>query len=68
MRKVHVKVLLDMFVYANDDADIGKPFNDGNLSFHVEGIGKKCLPLYPSDFGFDILDLTIESMEVTDSR
>ena len=69
MRKVHLKVVLDVLIYADDDVEITTPFTDGKLDFAIEGERLNGPNRYfPSDFGLDIIDIKTESMEVTDSR
>lgn len=55
MRKVHYKVVLDVFATVNDDIDT------------VEEI--ESMQFWPDHCdGIDIQDVTVESVEVSDSR
>lgn len=57
MRKVHVKVMLDVLVHADEDVDIGWTMA-GNSSATFELNSDK----------IDVVDTTIESFDVIDSR
>ena len=68
MRKVHLKVTLDVLVHADEDAKVIDAFNN-HLEFVVRGgIGDRGSQLYPDDYGLDIIDIHIDGLEVTDSR
>ena len=56
MRKVHCRIVLDVFVYADDDADVEDYLADcDNISINDTD-------------NMDIQNIYIESIEVTDSR
>lgn len=60
MRKVHVTVTLDVFVVADDDADITQRLSDS--SFIVDPDNNAC------DETMEIQDVTVLTVGVTDSR
>lgn len=60
MRKVHVKVTLDVFVVADDDADITQRLSD--TKFIVDPDNDAC------DEQIEIQDITVLTVGVTDSR
>lgn len=64
MRKVHYKIVLDVFVYEDEDANVGDTLTEAFF-----------WPKDPNEFNenvsdatFDIQDVIVESVEVTDSR
>lgn len=61
MRKVHYKVVLDIFTFENDDANGVEILEDARFWPEFD-------PLAEVDFDLDVQDVTIESIEVTDSR
>lgn len=58
MRKVHYKVTLDILVHENVGADVQDAIVGGDFVPEVDGDGDD----------FDIMDVSIESVKVTDSR
>ena len=56
MRKVHLKVVLDVFVKAADDLDV------------VEAVQEAIIRVNPETTKMDVEDVTVEGVEVTDSR
>ena len=60
MRKTHFKVTLDVFVYSDEDVNVGNLLEESG--FLVDPDNNKL------DGVADILDITIEDMEITDSR
>lgn len=58
MRKVHYKVTLDILVHENAGADVQDAIVGGDFVPEVDGDGDD----------FDIMDVSIESVKVTDSR
>lgn len=58
MRKVHYKVVLDVFVHENEDSDVKDALLGADFDPEVDGDG---------DF-FDIMDVSVETVKVTDSR
>lgn len=58
MRKVHYKVILDVFVYEDENADVNDALLGADFDPEVKGDGDK----------FDITDVSVESVEVADSR
>ena len=56
MRKVHVKMTLDLLVYADDNADIVNRLSEADIQIESD------------DETVDIQDINILNVEVTDSR
>jgi len=56
MRKVHVKVIVDLFIKAEDNVDISEMLDEMNWNFAS------------ATKGADIEDQIIDDYEVTDSR
>ena len=59
MRKVHLKVVLDVFVNAEDDVDSQSYIEDVLRNMDLDA---------NSTEDIDIVDWTVEKVEVTDSR
>ena len=58
MRKVHVKMVLDVFVEADDDANIVDRLTESQLQFTDNAL----------DEVGDILSIDIKEVSITDSR
>lgn len=58
MRKVHYKVILDVFVNEDEDVDVQDAILCSDFDPSIEGDGD----------GFDVVDISVESVEVKDSR
>lgn len=58
MRKVHYKVILDILVHENETADVQDAILGSDFDPLVDGDGDE----------FDIMDVSIDSVEVKDSR
>lgn len=58
MRKVHYRVVLDIFVHENEDADVNNALLGAGFQPEVDGDGDL----------FDIIDVNIETVKVIDSR
>ncbi len=58
MRKVHYKVVLDILVHENEGVDVQDSLLGANFEPEVDGEGDV----------FDIIDISVETVEVTDSR
>lgn len=56
MRKVHYKVILDVFVIENDNIEVVELLEDADYDINAE------------EDGFDIHDVSVESVEAIDSR
>lgn len=57
MRKVHYKVVLDVFVHENKGADVNDALLCADFQPELDGDGDE----------FDVMDVSIESVEVDDS-
>lgn len=60
MRKTHYKVVLDVFVYEDDLADMCSKLGESGFIIDPEQDA--------TDTTGDIIDITTEEVEVTDSR
>lgn len=60
MRKTHYRVVLDVFVYEDDLADICSKLGESGFIIDPDQD-------YTSEVG-DIIDISVEEVEVTDSR
>lgn len=60
MRKVHYKVVLDIFIHEDEDVDVRDALLGAYFQPEVDGEGDM--------FMFDIIDVSVETVEVTDSR
>lgn len=58
MCKVHYKVVLDVFVHENKDADVNEALLCADFQPELDGDGDD----------FDVMDVNIESVEIIDSR
>lgn len=58
MRKVHYKVVLDVFVHEKEGADVNDALLGAGFEPEVDGDGDL----------FDVIDVSVETVEVTDSR
>lgn len=58
MRKVHCKVELDVFLFANDDANVEDRLGESTFKIDHDALDEVA----------DIHDITVESVKVTDSR
>ena len=60
MRKVHYKVVLDVFVHSDEDANVGSRLSESSFIIDPEDNAL--------DEVADIHDITVEDVEVIDSR
>ncbi len=58
MKKVHYKVVLDIFVHQDEDADVNEALLCADFQPESDEDGDS----------FNIIDANVESVEVTDSR
>jgi len=58
MRKVHYRVVLDVFVHENESADVNEAILCSDFLPELDGDGDN----------FSVIDVSIDSVEVTDSR
>lgn len=58
MRKVHYKVVLDVLVHENEEADVKEDLLCADFQPELDGDGDE----------FDVMDVNIESVKVADSR
>lgn len=57
MRKVHYKVVLDVLVHENEDVDMNDALLGGDFDPEIDGDGDE----------FDVMDVSVETVEVADS-
>ncbi len=58
MRKVHYKVVLDVFICEDDEANVADRLRESTFTIYYNAL----------DDVADIHDISVESVEVTDSR
>ena len=58
MRKVHYRVVLDVFVHEDEGADGEESLRCGDFWPNIDGDGDD----------IDVMDIRVETVEVTDSR